>query len=82
MGDAARFDDRLKARIPRIVAASALMGAVIWAGAKIAEPMLAADFARYFALLALVALGMAAYFAIGSGLRAFGIADLKGAVRR
>lgn len=82
MGEAAHFDDRFLHRLPRIVVTSVAMGGVIWAAARILAPLLQAQGLRYAALFGLVALGMLAYFTIGSALRAFGLADLKGAVRR
>jgi putative peptidoglycan lipid II flippase len=82
MGEAAGIDDRLLRRLPRIVLTSLAMGGIIWAAARLAAPLLQVDFFRYLALLGLVILGVAAYFSIGSALRAFGLADLKGAVRR
>jgi putative peptidoglycan lipid II flippase len=82
MGDAARFDDRFLRRLPRIIATSFAMGGVIWTGARLMAPQLQAGGLRYLALFGLVVLGMFAYFAIGTALRAFGLADLKGAVRR
>ncbi len=82
MGEAASFDERFLRRLPRIVLTSFAMGGIVWAAARLLAPVLQADFVRYLALLGLVLLGMLAYFTIGSALRAFGLADLKGAVRR
>ncbi len=82
MGEAASFDDRFLRRLPRIAATSLAMGGIIWGAARMLGPVLQTDFFRYLALLGLVLLGMLAYFTIGSALRAFGLADLKGAMRR
>ena len=82
MGDAATLDDRFKARLWRIVAASAVMGAVLWAAAAAMTAPLATPTIRYLALGALVLIGLASYFAAGRALGAFTTADLRGAFRR
>ena len=82
MGEAAAADDRLKRALPRLVAASLLMCAVLLVGEQLLRPALAADGLRYLALAGLVGLGMASYalavFATGA-LRA---ADIRAALRR
>lgn len=82
MGDAARFDDRFRQRLPRIIAASLVMGAILWAGAKLLEPALATPGLRSLALLALVLAGIVSYFATAAAIGAMSIADLKSALRR
>jgi len=82
MGDAARPDARFTRRLPRIVAASAVMGAVLWVLAMPLAPALAAPGLRYLALAGLVVAGMAAYFGAGFALGAFRPADFRSALRR
>jgi len=82
MGLAGQADARFRARLPRIVAASALMGGVLWAVAAALAPMLAAPGLRYLALAALVVAGMAAYFAAGVALGAFRPAEFRSALSR
>jgi len=71
MGDAARPDARLLSRLPRIVAASALMGAVLWFAADRMAPMLAPTGHRYIGLTLLCLLGFVSY---GLAALAFGAA--------
>jgi len=73
MGEAARPDARLLSRLPRIVAASALMGAVLWFAADRMAPMLAPTGHRYIGLTLLCLLGFAAY---GIAAFVFGAARL------
>jgi putative peptidoglycan lipid II flippase len=82
MGEAARLDDRFRTRLPRILAASALMGVVLWFAAVLLGPGLGTPTVRYAALAALVATGLAAYALAGRALGAFTMADLRGAFRR
>ena len=77
MGDEARLDDRMRARGPRIVAASLLMGAVLYAAMLALEPMLASGVSRYPGLVLLVAGGIVSYFAIGAAIGAFRLADFR-----
>ncbi|MBD3764089.1 MAG: murein biosynthesis integral membrane protein MurJ [Rhodobacterales bacterium] len=81
-GATARPDARLAARAPRILAASALMGAALWGAAWALAPALATGGLRYAALAGLIALGGAVYFAAGVALRAFRAADFRAALRR
>jgi putative peptidoglycan lipid II flippase len=82
MGEAARLDDRFRARLPRILAASAVMGVVLWIAAVLLGPGLGTPTVRYAALAALVAIGLGTYALAGRALGAFTIADLRGALRR
>ncbi|NAZ36620.1 murein biosynthesis integral membrane protein MurJ [Rubellimicrobium sp. CFH 75288] len=83
MGEAARADDRLRARLPRILLASLLMGAVLWVVAGMLEGALTGGGpTRWGALAALVALGLGVYGAAGWALGAFRPADLRAALRR
>ncbi|MBL0929896.1 MAG: murein biosynthesis integral membrane protein MurJ [Alphaproteobacteria bacterium] len=54
-------DARLKSRLPRQLAATAMMALILSAGSRFAEPFLAVHGLRYVALAALIALGLAAY---------------------
>jgi putative peptidoglycan lipid II flippase len=81
MGDVAHFDARFKQRLPRIVAASALMGAVLWAAAWAMAPWLHLHLWRYPALLALCSLGIVTYFGSGTAIGAFRLSDFT-ALRR
>ena len=82
MGDAARFDARLRARAPRIVLASLAMGAVLWAAHLLLAPMLATAGWRYLGLALLVTAGAVGYFAAGALVGAFRLSDFTGAVKR
>jgi putative peptidoglycan lipid II flippase len=82
MGAASGWDDRLRARLPRVVAASAAMGAVVLAlGFALAGP-LATPGLRYAALAGLVAGGIAAYGGFGLAFGAFSLTELRAALRR
>ncbi|MDB6453858.1 murein biosynthesis integral membrane protein MurJ [Falsirhodobacter sp. 20TX0035] len=82
MGDAVRPDARLKARLPRILLASVVMGGVLWAATQALAGPLAAPTLRYGALAALVALGIVSYFGSAFLLGAFRPSDMKAAMRR
>lgn len=82
MGTEAQWDDRLKSRLPRIVAAAALMGAVLWVAAGAMAPLLASPGWRYLALAGLVMIGVVSYFGGGAALGAFRLSDFKGLRRR
>jgi putative peptidoglycan lipid II flippase len=82
LGPATRADGRLRARLPRIALAAALMGAVLWAAAIPLGPWLAAPGLRYAALAALIAAGIVSYFGAGLALGAFRPADFRALRRR
>lgn len=82
MGDEARFDPRFRARLPRILIASALMGAVLWGGMILLGPMLGSRGWRVAGLALLVGAGMASYAAAALALGAIRLSDLKSALRR
>jgi putative peptidoglycan lipid II flippase len=82
MGPEAELDARLKSKLPRILLASAVMGAVLYGAALLLGPALETPTVRYPALAALVAVGIVAYFAAGMLLRAFSLSDFKAALRR
>ena len=81
-GEAAAMDARLRRRLPRIVAASLVMGAALWAANHALEPMLALPGQRILALGLLVGAGMAAYGVAAIALGAITPADLRQATRR
>ncbi len=82
MGPQAQTDARLRQRLPRILAASLFMGAVLWFAAWVLSGWLEARLWRWAALAALVALGGATYFAAGAALGAFRLAEFRGFLRR
>lgn len=81
MGDEARFDARFRQRLPRIILASAVMGAVLWLAARGLDPFLHLHIWRYLALLVLCALGIVTYFGTGAAIGAFRLSDFT-ALRR
>lgn len=82
MGYVARFDERLKKRLPRICVASAVMGAQLWVASVILGPWLGTAGWRYPALAILVASGIFTYFAVGHLIGAFRLSDFRRAARR
>ncbi|MXU64479.1 murein biosynthesis integral membrane protein MurJ [Oceanomicrobium pacificus] len=82
MGDAARIDDELRRRAPRLALASLLMGGLLLAVARLLAPWLADAVLRYPALLILVAAGMAGYAAFAIALGGLDRAALATALRR
>lgn len=82
MGEAARADDRLRARLPRIVAASVLMGVTIWAGGQFLAEPLAHSGHRYWALAVLVIGGLAVYVVAAVLTGAFRLTDLRAGFAR
>lgn len=82
MGEAARLDDRFRHRLPRIIIASVVMGAALWIGMTAMSDLLATQGIRAPALLALILIGMAVYFATATALGAMNMVELKAAFRR
>ena len=82
MGDAARVDARFHDRLWRIVAASLVMGAVLWAGQWLLGTWLATSGLEVIALAVLVLGGMAIYGVAGHLLGAFRLSDFQRAMRR
>lgn len=81
MGAEVVLDSRFRARAPRIVLASCVMGAVLWSAALWIGPGFEAAGVRYLALLGLVCLGLAVYAAAGQALGAFRVAEFRAALR-
>ena len=82
MGPEAHLDARFKARLPRIIAASVLMGGALWLLADLLAPQLAAPALRWGALAMLCGAGMVIYFGTGTLIGAFRLSDFKAALRR
>ncbi|WP_171130835.1 MULTISPECIES: murein biosynthesis integral membrane protein MurJ [unclassified Ruegeria] len=82
MGDEARFDERFKRRIWRIVAASAGMGVVLYAAIQLFGWAFQLEGWRYLALVLLIVIAAAAYFILGHLLKAFQLSEFKRALRR
>ena len=82
MGYVARFDERFRRRMPRIVIASGVMGAALWGATLVLGPMLGTDGWRYLALALLILAGAVTYFAVGQLIGAFNLSDFKKAARR
>jgi len=82
MGDEARFDARFRSRLPRILIASLIMGATLWATEIALGPALGTPGWRYAALAALCAAGIASYALAALALGAMRLSDLKAALRR
>jgi len=82
LGDAARPDARLIRRLPRILLASAIMGAVLFVAHQATAPAYEPGGPRGLALAGLVLLGIAVYFTAAHVLGALRVSELKGALRR
>jgi putative peptidoglycan lipid II flippase len=77
------LDARFRARLPRIVIASAAMGAALWGLQLGTGAWLSGSFIdRVAALAILVVAGLAVYAGLAIGLGAVARGDLAGAVRR
>ena len=81
-GDVARFDDRFRTRIWRIIAASLAMGVCLWGAMLMLTPYLSMTGIRYGALAALIGVGIISYFGIGQIIGAFRLSEFKAAMRR
>jgi putative peptidoglycan lipid II flippase len=82
MGDVARFDDRFRKRIWRIILASVVMGVCLWAAALAMSGPLGTTGLRYIALLILILIGAVSYFGTGHLIGAFKLSDFKRAAKR
>ena len=81
-GEAAQLDARARRAAPRIIAASLMMGGVVWAVAWALSGALETSGLRYAALLAVVTFGAVVYAFAGQMLGAFRLADLRQSLRR
>ncbi|WP_299984547.1 murein biosynthesis integral membrane protein MurJ [uncultured Ruegeria sp.] len=82
IGDEARFDDRFKHRIWRIVAASAGMGVVLFAAIHLFGWTFDLSGWRYLALLMLIVTAAVAYFLLGHIFGAFRLSEFRKTLRR
>ena len=82
MGDVARFDAQLRKRLWRITAASVVMGGVLMVAHFALASALGMAGVRYIALIALISVGIIAYFVSGHLMGAFQISEFKKAVQR
>jgi putative peptidoglycan lipid II flippase len=82
MGEAARTDARFRQRLPRLAAASVVMGVCLWVGMVLLGPALGTPGLRYVALAGLVAIGGVSYFGAGTLLGAFRLSDFRRLLRR
>ena len=82
MGDAAKLDDRLRLRFPRIIAASLVMAAVTYGAAYVLNTALHTSGLRYFALTVLVLIGAISYGAAALAFKATSLSDLKASLKR
>jgi putative peptidoglycan lipid II flippase len=81
-GEVARLDRQARARVWRIMLASAGMGAVLWAVNVALTPFLGMAGWRYLALLGLILAGVVAYAVLGQMLGAFKWSEIRGMLRR
>jgi len=82
MGDAARFDDRFLTRIPRIIAASAVMGLVLWGLSMALATPLETPGLRTAALGGMILAAMVVYFGTVLAIGGMSWSELRGAFRR
>ena len=82
MGEAAAFDARFLHRLPRLLAASLVMGACLWGVSLLLGTPLSLPGWRYVALAALIATGIVSYFGAGALIGAFQMSDIRAALRR
>ena len=81
-GEVARFDDRFRQRIWRMVVASVVMALVLWIAASVLNPFLGMPWWRALALAALIGIGVLVYFGMGQLIGAFRLAEFRAALRR
>ncbi|KHQ53246.1 murein biosynthesis integral membrane protein MurJ [Mameliella alba] len=82
MGEVAHFDDRFRQRLWRIVAASLVMGAVLWGLNIVLTPWLALPYLRLAVLAGLIGMGILTYGVAGQALGAFRLAEIKAMFKR
>jgi putative peptidoglycan lipid II flippase len=82
MGDAARFDDRFRYRLPRIIAASIVMGLVLWGLSQVLAVPLATPGIRTAALGGMVLAAMVVYFGTVLLIGGMSWVELRSALRR
>ena len=77
MGEAARADERLRARLPRVAAAATLLGLYLWGAEWALRDALSAAGHRYWALTLLCLSGMAVYGLAALATGAFRPSDFR-----
>ncbi|KUP90669.1 murein biosynthesis integral membrane protein MurJ [Tritonibacter horizontis] len=82
MGKAAEFDPRFYRRAVRILIASLVMGAGLYAVAAIFAPVLSLPYWRYLGLLGLIIVSAVLYFGLGQLIGALRLAEFKSALKR
>ena len=82
MGKAAEFDPRFYRRAVRILIASLVMGAGLYAVAAIFAPVLSLPYWRYLGLLGLIVVSAVLYFGLGQLIGALRLAEFKSALKR
>ncbi|WP_372892111.1 murein biosynthesis integral membrane protein MurJ [Rhodosalinus sp.] len=82
LGPVARFDDRFRGRVWRILAASGVMGVALWGLELALGPVLGLGGWRWLALAALVGGGAAVYFTAAHVLGALRLGEVRTALRR
>ncbi len=82
MGEAARADDRMRMRLPRILIASASMGLFLWAMATALDGALSTPGQRYLALTILCGAGLGFYVLCAFALGAFRLSDFRAGLSR
>ncbi|TAG25721.1 MAG: murein biosynthesis integral membrane protein MurJ [Rhodobacterales bacterium] len=82
MGDAARFDDRFRYRLPRIIAASLVMGLVLWGLSILLADALVTPGLRTAALGGMVLASMVVYFGTVLMIGGMSWVELRSALRR
>lgn len=82
MGAAVHLDARARSRLPRIVAASAIMGAALYLGEQLLAPWIYDENWRYGAAFVLIALGGGSYLGAGTALGAFKLNEWRGLRQR
>jgi putative peptidoglycan lipid II flippase len=82
MGDAARFDDRFRYRLPRIIAASVVMGLVLWGLSQVLAVPLTTPGIRTAALGGMVLASMVVYFGTVLLIGGMSWVELRSALRR
>ncbi len=82
MGQAARLDAQMRARMWRITLAALVMGAALYGLNLLLADWLVMSGRRYLALLGLILGGAVVYFAFGQAIGAFSVSELRAALRR
>ncbi|MFV0245294.1 MAG: murein biosynthesis integral membrane protein MurJ [Qingshengfaniella sp.] len=82
MGNVAHFDDRFRRRLPRLILASAVMGAALWIGALWLDGPLHSAGIRYGALATLIGIGAVVYFTAAHVTGGMPLGEFRAALRR